>query len=40
MLPKLREMEENWLTPYGFVKNLQQIHLRDSHMKFTGKNKV
>ena len=22
---------------YGFIKNLQQIHLRDSHMKFTGK---
>ena len=27
-------------TPYGFIKNLQQIHVRDSHMKFTGKNKV
>ena len=25
---------------YGFIKNLWQIHLRDSHMKFTGKNKV
>ena len=25
---------------YGFIKNLQQIHLRDGHVKFTGKNKV
>ena len=25
---------------YGFIKNLQQIHLRDSQMKFTGKNKI
>ena len=22
---------------YGFIKNLQQIHLRDNHMKFKGK---
>ena len=26
--------------PYGFIKNLQLIHLRQSHVKFTGKNKV
>ena len=42
MLPKLTEMEQNWiiLTVYTFIKNLWQIQLRDSHMKFTGKNKV
>ena len=42
MLPKLTEVERNWImfTPYGFIKNLGQIHLRDSHVKFTGKNKV
>ena len=36
------EVEENWIifTPYGFIKNLPQIHPRDSHMEFTGKNKV
>ena len=34
-------MERNWsmFTPYVFTKNLEQIHLRDSHVKFTGKNK-
>ena len=26
--------------PCDFIKNLWQIHLRESHMKFTGKNKV
>ena len=33
---------QNWIifTPYGLIKNLLQIHSRDSHMKFTGKNKV
>ena len=25
--------------PYGFIKNLQYIQLRDSHMKFIGKIK-
>ena len=44
VLPKLTEMEQNWLNsssaPYGFIKNLQQSHLRDSHVKFTGKNMV
>ena len=42
MLPKLTKMEQNWIifTPYGFMKDLRQIHQRDSHMKFTGKNKV
>ena len=24
--------------PYGFIKNLQQNHPRDSHMKLSGKN--
>ena len=28
------------LTPYGFIKNLRQIHLKDSHMKFMRKNKA
>ena len=39
MLPKFTGMEENGIlfTPYSFIKNLQQIHLRESHMKFTGK---
>ena len=39
MLPKFTEMEENRIlfTPYSFIKNLRQIHLRESHMKFTGK---
>ena len=34
-------MERNWsmFIPYVFTKNLGQIHLRDSHVKFTGKNK-
>ena len=27
-------------TPYGFIKNLWQIHLKDSHMKFMRKNKA
>ena len=27
-------------TPYGSTKNLRQIQLRDSHVKFTGKNKL
>ena len=26
--------------PYGFIKNLWQIHSKDSHMEFMGKNKV
>ena len=26
--------------PYGFIKNLRQIHLKDSFVKFTGKIKV
>ena len=31
----------NMFTPYGFIKNLQQIHLKDSHiMKFMRKNKA
>ena len=32
----------NWImfTPYGSTKNLRQIQLRDSHVKFSGKNKV
>ena len=39
---KPTEMEENLIifTPNGFIKNLPQIHPRDSHMEFTGKNKV
>ena len=42
MLPKLTEMEWNWIifTPYGSINNLRQIQLSDSHTKFTGKNKV
>ena len=42
MLLKLTEIEQNWIIfmPYGFIKNLWQICLRDSHVKFTGKNKV
>ena len=28
---------ELYSPPYGFIKNLQQIHLRDSHVNFTGK---
>ena len=42
MLPKLTKMVQNWIifTPYGFIKNLRLIHARDSHVKFTGKNKV
>ena len=31
---------ELYSSPYGFIKNLPQIHLRDNHVKFTGKNKV
>ena len=27
-------------SPYGFIKNLGQIHLRDSQVKFMGKNKA
>ena len=35
-------MEQNWITftPYGLIKNLWQIHPRDSHVEFMGKNKV
>ena len=35
-------MDRNWIifTHYGFIKNLWQIHPRDSHVKFTEKNKV
>ena len=42
MLPKFAEMEQNWImfTPYDFIKNFRQIHLRNSHMKFKEKNKV
>ena len=42
MLPKLTEMEQNWImfTPYGLTKNLWQIYLRDSLLEFTGKNNV
>ena len=42
MLPKLTEMERNRImfTIYVFMRNLWQIHLKDSHVKFTGKNKV
>ena len=25
--------------PHGFIKNIWQIHPRDSHMEFTGKNR-
>ena len=41
-LPKLTEMQQNLImfTSYGFIKNLWQIHLKDSHMKLTRKNKV
>ena len=37
---KLTEMAQNWIifTPYAFIKNL--IYLRDSYVKFMGKNKV
>ena len=38
-LPKWSEFEL-YSPPYGFIKNLRQIRPRDSHMKFTGKNKV
>ena len=43
---RFTEMEWNWIIftslppPYGFIKNLRQIHRRDSHAKITGKNKV
>ena len=42
LLLKLVEMEQSWImfTPYGFIKNLWQIHLSNSHMKFTWGNKV
>ena len=42
MLLKLTEMQRNWIvfTPYGFINNLRHINLRDSHVKFMGKNKV
>ena len=42
LLLKLAEMEQNWImfTPYCFIKNLWQIHLHNSHVKFTEKNKV
>ena len=42
MLPKLIKMERNWIIfiPHGFIKNLWQIHLRNSCVKFTGKYKV
>ena len=41
IMPKPTKMERNWIifTPYGFMKNLRQIHPKDSHMEFTGKNK-
>ena len=41
MLSKLTEMEQNWIIfiRYGFIKNLWQIHLRESHMNFIGKKK-
>ena len=31
---------ELYSLPYGFIKNLRQIQLRDSHVKFKGKTKV
>ena len=31
---------ELYSTPYGFIKNIRLIHLRASHVKFTGKNEV
>ena len=36
------EMDQNLIifTPLRFIKNLWQIHPKDSHMEFTGKNKV
>ena len=36
MLPKLAQVEQNWIifTPYGFIRNLWQIHFWDSHRKF------
>ena len=37
-LQKWREIEL-YSPPYGFIKNLRQIQLRNSHMKFTGKKK-
>ena len=42
MLGKLTEMEQNWImfTPLSFYQKSSVTHLRDSHMKFTGKNKV
>ena len=30
----------HYIPPYGFIKNLQLIHLRENHVKITGKNKV
>ena len=35
MLVKLTKMKRNWIIfpPFGFIKNLWQIHLRDSHGK-------
>ena len=38
-LPKWSEIELYSL-PYGFIKILWQIHTGDSHVEFTGKNKV
>ena len=34
ILSKLTEMEQNWIifTPYSLIKNLWQVHSRDSHM--------
>ena len=42
MLSNLTEMEgiELYSPPYGFTKNLWQIHLRENHVKLTGKNTV
>ena len=44
MLPKLAEMERNWIifTLYGVIKNLkgQPCDIRESHVKLTEKNKV
>ena len=34
-------MDRNWIIfTYGFIKNLRQIHPRDSHVEFTGKNEI
>ena len=38
-LPKWSKIEL-YSPPYGMIKNLWQIHSRNRHMEFTGKNKV